>query len=431
MATGTASAGLTLQNVVTCPHCWKKFPPEESLWIAEHPDVIGDVKLGAEYAKRFLPSRFTVEGDALDEAGYRSSRLACPECHLEVPRALYQIAPLFFSILGAPACGKSYFLASMTWKMRQMLPSKFALSMNDADAIANARLHEYEEKQFLNPDPDALVAIEKTEVQGDLYDTVNMGDHSLVLPRPFMFTLQPLSKHINYKSNKRVSRVMCLYDNAGESFLPGADTATSPVTRHLALSKCLFFLFDPTQDPRFRRACQGKSADPQMAPRSSRLSREASVRQDTILLEAINRVRRHAGLREDDLHQRPLTIVVTKWDSWEKLIPGLTHEDPYIDDAKLGVRSLDGQRIESVSQQVGDLLRELTPEIVAGAEGFAKDLTFLPVSAIGRSPEVDPLSGALGVRPKDMDPYWVEVPVLHAISRWASGLVPTTNKPNR
>jgi len=425
MATTPAAEGLTLQSVVTCPHCWKNFQPEESLWIAEHPDVIGDVKLGASHAKRFLPSRFTVEGDALDEAGYRSSRLACPECHLEVPRALYQIPPLFFSILGAPACGKSYFLASMTWKMRQMLPSKFALSMNDADAMANARLHEYEEKQFLNPDPESLVALEKTETQGDLYDTVNMGDHSLVLPRPFMFTLQPLSKHFNYKSSKRVSRVMCLYDNAGESFLPGADTATSPVTRHLALSKCLFFLFDPTQDPRFRRACQGKSADPQMAARSSRLTREGSVRQDTILLEAINRVRRHAGLREDDLHQRPLTIVVTKWDSWEKLIPALSHEDPYIDDPKLGTRSLDGKRLERASRKVGDMLRELTPEIVAGAEGFAKDLTFLPVSAIGRSPEVDPVSGALGVRPKDMDPYWVEVPVLHAISRWSKGLVPT------
>ncbi len=48
-------------------------------------------------------------------------------------------------------------------------------------------------------------------------------------------------------------------------------------------------------------------------------SREANIRQDTILLEAINRVRRHGGLREDDLHQRPLTIVVTKWDSWKGL----------------------------------------------------------------------------------------------------------------
>lgn len=428
MSTVPRSASLTLQQTVTCPHCWKNFQPEDSLWIAEHPDVLGDPKLGPQFAKRFLPSRFTVEGDAHDEAGYRSSRLACPDCHLEVPRAFYQIAPIFFSILGAPACGKSYFLASMTWKMRQMLPSKFAVSMNDADAMANARLHEYEEQQFLNPDPEGLVAIEKTQVQGDLYDNVNMGDHTLILPRPFMFTMQPMTNHVHYKSSKSVSRVMCLYDNAGESFLPGQDSATSPVTRHLALSKTLFFLFDPTQDPRFRRACEGKSSDPQMTVRSARLAREASVRQDTILLEAINRVRRHAGLREDDLHQRPLTIVVTKWDSWEKLIPDLSNSDPYIDHAKLGSRIIDGARIQEASDKVGAMLRELTPEIVAGAEGFAKDLTFLPVSATGCSPEVDPTTGQLGVRPKDMSPYWVEVPVLYALSRWSKGLIGLADK---
>jgi hypothetical protein len=413
---------LTIQNTVVCPHCWKNFPPEDSLWIAEHPDVIGDAKLGADVAKRFLPSRFTVEGDAIDEAGYRSSRLACPECHLEIPRAFFQISPIFFSILGAPACGKSYFLASMTWKLRQMFPGKFAISMNDSDANANARLHEYEEKQFLNPNPDRLVAIEKTQVQGDLYDQVNMGDHSLILPRPFMFTLQPLARHPNYSLSRRVSRVMCLYDNAGESFLPGQDSATSPVTRHLALSKCLFFLFDPTQDPRFRSACQGLTGDPQMAYRSSRLQREANVRQDTILLEAINRVRRHGGLREDDLHQRPLTIVVTKWDTWEKLLPQVTRVEPYLL-SPAGTQVLDGNRIASVSHSVGDMLREMCPEIVASAEGFAKDLTFLPVSATGRSPEVDAETGSLGIRPKDIAPYWVEVPILHALSRWAKGLI--------
>lgn len=413
---------LTLLQKVICPHCWRSFAPEDSLWIAEHPEIVGDAKLGPDAPRRFLPSRLTIEGDALDEAGYRTSRLACPECHLEVPRAFYQIQPIFFSILGAPACGKSYFLASMTWKMRQMLPSQFAVSMNDADALANARLHEYEELQFLNPDPEQLVAIQKTEVQGQLYDSVNMGDHSVQLPRPFMFTMQPLSKHVQYQNAKRISRVLCLYDNAGESFLPGQDTATNPVTRHLALSRCLFFLFDPTQDPRFRRACQGKSDDPQMVSRSSRLSREANIRQDTILLEAINRVRRHGGLREDDLHQRPLTIVVTKWDSWEKLIPDLSRDDPYMKHPKLGTKIIDGRRINEASEKVGQMLSELTPEIVAAAEGFAKDLTFLPVSAIGRSPEVDPTTGSLGVRPKDMAPYWVEVPMLHALSRWSSGL---------
>ena len=419
------SAKLTILSRVRCPHCWQEYAPEESLWVAEHPDLLGDIRLGSDQPIRFLPSRFTAEGDALDPKGYRTSRLACPNCHLEVPRPLYQIPPLFFSILGAPASGKSYFLASMTWNLRQLLPNQFALSVNDTDAAANARLHEYEEMQFLNPNPDNLVSIAKTQVQGDLYDTVNMGEHSVTFPRPFMFTIQPLAKHPQYSNAKSVSRVMCLYDNAGESFLPGQDTVSTPVTRHLALSRCLFFLFDPTQDPRFRRACEGKSDDPQMRSRSQRLAREATVRQDTILLEAINRVRKHAGLRDDELHQRPLIIVVTKWDAWKNLMPDVDNSLPFttIRHGDDDFTCLDVPKIEQVSKTLGNLLRKLTPEIVAAAEGFSSELTFIPVSATGISPEVDESTGSFGIRPRDIQPYWVEIPMLHALHRWSPGLV--------
>jgi hypothetical protein len=415
---------LTIQARVTCPHCWNEFAPEDSLWIAEHPDLLGDIRLGDTQAIRFLPSRFTADGDAIDPENERTSRLACPDCHLEVARPLYQIPPVFFSILGAPACGKSYFLASMTWKLRQLLPQKFQLAITDTDPVSNSRLHEYEELQFLNPNPDALVAIRKTEEQGDLYDTVNMGSHSVTLPRPFLFNLQPLPSHPNITKARQVSRVLCLYDNAGESFMPGQDVTASPVTRHLALSRCLFFLFDPTQDGRFRHACSGKTNDPQMLPRTERLAREKPVRQDTILIEAIQRVRRHAGLREDELHQRPVIIVVTKWDSWQSLLPGLSTTAPYrkTSSSSSSVNVLDGERITETSKQVGDMLRRYTPEIVAAAEGFAKELYFIPVSATGRAPEIDP-AGGFAIRPKDMNPYWVEVPMLLAISRWCSGLI--------
>lgn len=396
----------------------------------DHPNMFGDPRLGDQQTQRFMPSRFTADGEAIDPEGQKTTRLACPACHLEVSRPLYQIAPLFFSILGAPASGKSYFLASMTWQLRQLLPSRFGIAMTDSDAVTNARLHEYEEQQFLNPNPDALVSIAKTQLDGDLYDRVNMGTHVVSYPRPFLFNLQPMAKHPNYRKATSVSRVMCLYDNAGEHFLPGSDSSTAPVTRHLALSRVLFFLFDPTQDARFRRACQGKSEDPQMMNRSERLSRESVTRQDTILLEAIQRVRRHAGLREDEMHQRPLIIVVTKWDSWKNLLPDVSNAAPYKSLVENGVNVLDGDRIQHVSDRVGDLLRTLTPEIVAAAEGFTRHLHFVPVSATGCAPERDAVTGAFGVRPKDLNPYWVEVPMLFALSQWSAGLIGTANRKN-
>jgi len=423
MTTAPVSTRITLLNQITCPHCWHGFAPEDSLWVSEHPDLIGDAKLGDMHAVRFLPSRFTPEGDAIDSEAYRATRLACPNCHLEIPRPLYQLSAIFYSILGAPACGKSYFLASMTWQLRQMLPRYFKVSFNDTDTSINARLHAYEEQQFLNANPDELVSIAKTETQGDMYDQVQMGDHSITLPRPFLFALQPTAEHPNYGRAKKASRVICLYDNAGESFLPGADSVTSPVTRHLAHSACLFFCFDPTQDPRFRQACEGKSSDPQMMPRNVRLQRETSIRQDTILLEAISRVRRHAGLREDEQHQRPMIIVVTKWDSWKELLPGISNDEPYFDLPDQPVRSLDTDRIDETSTAVESLLQKLCPEIVAAAQGFARDLVFVPVSATGVSPEIDVATGSLGIRPRNIKPYWVEVPLLYALSTWTRGLI--------
>jgi hypothetical protein len=424
----SAFQSLTLRSRISCPHCWHEFAPEESLWIAsDHPNLYGDLRLGDDQTVRFMPSRFTHDGEAIDPEGQKTTRLACPSCHLEIPRPLYQIQPIFFSILGAPASGKSYFLASMTWQLRQILPSRFGIAMTDTDTVSNARLHEYEEQQFLNPNPESVVAIAKTQLDGDFYDRVNLGTHVVSYPRPFLFNMRPMAQHPNYSKSQSVSRVMCLYDNAGEHFLPGSDSAMAPVTRHLALSRALFFLFDPTQDARFRRACQGKTSDPQMQHRTERLARESTTRQDTILIEAIQRVRRHAGLREDEMHQRPLIVVVTKWDSWRELLPAIAPDPlPYRKAPNSSTHILDGERVQEVSNQLAELLRTLTPEIVAAAEGFTKHLLFVPVSATGCAPEQDEATGAFGVRPKNLNPYWVEVPMLYALSRWSSGLIGMT-----
>ena len=265
MATGAANPSkdpqwrksLPLRTYITCPHCWEVFPPEKIHWISEHPDLIGDPRLGDQEAIRFLPTRFDLVGSALDARGFACHRLACPNCHLSIPRALVEMKSLFVSILGAPASGKSYFLAAMSWRMRKTLPKRFRLSFNDADPSCNARLHEYEELQFLNPERDHPIQLEKTQEAGDLYNEVLHGDQAIRYPNPFLFSVSPQTAHPNHKKAADLSTVLCLYDNAGESFLPGADSALSPVTRHLAKSEVLLFLFDPTQDPHFFTADGG------------------------------------------------------------------------------------------------------------------------------------------------------------------------------
>ncbi len=315
---------LKLLPQVTCPHCWERFSPHEVLWISEHFDLLGDPLLGSERQQRFLPSRYTLQGDAIDAKGMTCRSLACPRCHLPIPRAMLEMEPLFISILGAIGSGKSYFLTAMTWQLRQILPHSFKLAFTDADTESNRTLNQYEESLFLNPVESEVVPlaglIGKTESKGmgDSFDTVAYGQRTVAYPRPFLFTIQPQDGHPGGDPT-RLARILCLYDNSGEDFRPGEDRASSPVTRHLAHSRAALFLFDPTQDPRFRTVCRGG-----VAPGAATLSR-----QETILTEAAARIRRHSGLAQGSKYDRPLVIVLAKFDEWTHLLGPDDAADPW------------------------------------------------------------------------------------------------------
>ena len=418
-----------LLDRVTCPHCWEHFAPEKSLWISEHQDLLGDQRLGADQQQRFLPTRFTVAGEALDAKGFACQQLACPHCHLAVPRQFLELEPLFLSIFGAPASGKSYLLAAMTWELRRILSLDFAISFSDADPVLNRVLNDYEESLFSSSKAEDLVPltdlIRKTEEQGELYDMVSFGSQAVSYPRPFVFAMQPRPGHPHALKAATYSRVVCLYDNAGESFQPGKDTTANPVTRHMAQSRALFFVFDPTQDSRFRKHC-----DARLGPASAaKLSR-----QEPILQEAAARIRRHSGLKQTDKHNRPLIVILTKCDAWLHL----TGEDPPAEPWKrVGAGQLSDQTIDAPlhaldtnivdrrSQLVRNLLLAHCPEIVTAAEGFANQVTYIPVSAVGWETQVDQEKGALWIRPEDAAPHWVTVPFLYALCRSVPGLIPS------
>jgi len=410
----------TLLRRTTCPHCWMKFAPADVLWISSHADLLGDPRLGREEQQRFLPTRFDLDGNALDAKGFVCQRLACPRCHLPIPRALVEIEPLFISILGNPACGKSYFLTAMTWELRRILPKYFALSFMDADTVSNRSLNEYEELLFLNPRSDDPVPladlIRKTELQGDLYDSVMFGNQVVSYPRPFLFALRTQDSHPRHAAGEGLARLLCLYDNAGEHFQAGQDSTSSPVTQHLAQSRLLLFLFDPTQDQRFRKVCQEREGLPPTV-----LGNRAS-RQESVLLEAAARVRRYTGLPEGAKIKQPLIVVVTKFDVWNKLLKDSSLQEPRVGQDQ--VRGLDLERIESRSRAVRTLLSTVCPEIVTAAETFAQDVVYVPVSALGKLPAVQTESNALAIEPGNIKPVWVTVPLLYALCRWMRGLIP-------
>ena len=385
-----ATRSVSLRRQMDCPHCWHTFSPNEMMWITAHPELRGDSLLGEDAQQRFVPSRFNADCHAIDVKGVVCRKLACPNCHLGLSRAM---------------------------KLRQRLASEFRLSFADADPEANQILSDYEEALFLNSQDDKLVALRKTEKEGDLYESVRFGERTMWYPRPFVFAVQPRPDHPENRRLRRLSRAVCLYDNAGEHFLPGGELPHSPATQHLTLSRALLFLFDPTQNPRFREACRGHSDDPQLE------QRQWVHRQDQVLLEAAHRIRTAAGLPQNARDKRPLIVVVTKYDAWWSLAKFEPLESDWvIRSHSSGVCGLHVERLLRVSQKMRVILMKHAPELVAAAEGFSEDVTYIPVSALGRGPERD-ADGALGVRPQDINPMWAEVPMLYALHRTVPGLV--------
>lgn len=402
------------------------------MWVAAHQDLLDDPRYGDRH-RRFLPSRFDLLGRAIDPLGEACTEIACPNCLLTIARDLLELPPVFLSILGAPSSGKSYFLATAIWQLRRALSSQFQVSLEDADPAANRKLHEYEELLFLSRDPDEPVALPKTELDGDLYQKAFIRDQTVLYARPFVFRLRLLPDHLRADEDARFARTVCLYDNAGENFLPGVDSTTRPGTRHLSVSKALLFLFDPTQHTAFRQACHGRSNDPQMQGAADHKELKTLTRQDQILTEAASRINAGQPTSQRTRDARPLIVVVTKFDSWVCLTGQKElSSDILIQRSPAGLNSLHVERLRAVSNQIRVLMNRHVPEIVAAAEAFSNDVTYIPVSALGTSPELGPPGAngkrALLIRPREIRPSWIEIPFLYALQRTIPGLIPAIKK---
>ncbi|NMC22110.1 MAG: hypothetical protein GYA33_17015 [Thermogutta sp.] len=417
-----------VRSKAVCPHCWHVFAAYDVLYIASHPDLLGDPRLGPEHPPRFLPTRFTPDCAALDVKGMPCRRLACPRCHLEIPRAVIELKPRVVSIIGAPACGKSYFITAQAWSLRKALAAHFRVAFTDADPLMNQRLNDYESLLFLNPDENALVELPKTETFGEFYSSVLFNGQAVHYLKPFLFTLKPAADHPNARGAARLGRLLCLYDNAGESFLPGQDSFARPVTGHLAASDLFMFLFDPTQDVRFRRAISAASPQEQDVAAAIK-DRQAAFRQESVLNEAAQRIARSYRFADKRLRP-PLAVVVTKFDVWRSLLGDSDLPPAWRWSESVGLAGVETHAVEDVSRRLRTLLLQWTPEVVNTAEDLCDRVIYIPVSATGTAPVFDESRNTWGFRPASLKPIWTEIPLLYYFAKWERGIIGTT-RPNR
>ena len=405
-------------SVVTCPHCWHEFPMENALYIACHPELLGDEVLGEAAQTRFSPTVLNEQNYAYDDRGMLCRDMACPRCHLKIPEIVISEKMDVISIVGAPASGKSYFITALTNMVRKNLPEFFGHSFCDADVSMNRVLNGYEDTLFNNISDDK-VALPKTELQGsDFSSQVRLNGININLPLPYIFTISKI--HDN--SGNATKHNIVMYDNAGEHFQAGQDSVTNLATMHLIKSSLIMFLFDPFKDSDSIRDC--KDSDPQKTHIPG-----GRVNQGQILQEMINRIKKYRGMQSSEKSNQMLVVLVPKYDAWEGTFPFDLKKTAftYFNQGTYQY-SLNLTLINLVSYCTRQWLLKRAPDIVTSSESFFETVYFMPVSALGTSPDYDEKGDKIVIKPSKIKPIWVDVPMY--LYLWRNcGILPAVNLP--
>src|SRR5262249_53886785 len=159
------------------------------------------------------------------------------------------------SIVGDQSAGKSYYLSVLIRQLPASLYRYFGVVFQDADPTGNAMLNEMKRTLFGAQTPEQARLV-KTQLEGAMYERLPRYGRTVALPKPFVYQLSASTDN-----TQRCSIIF--YDNAGEHFQPGRDSADSPGAQHVASSAGILFLFDPFNNPEFRERMAGQT-DPQL-----------------------------------------------------------------------------------------------------------------------------------------------------------------------
>jgi hypothetical protein len=393
----------------TCPTCWLRFDRGDVMHISVHGNLSSDPVLGEGKMQRFFATRFNDRGQALDPMGVPTSDIACPHCRRKLAPGFLDTPHYIFSIVGAPSSGKSYYLSVLAKTLPSALFKHYGVSFRDADPSANVSLNEMK-SQLFSAGTAAEAQLAKTRLDQTMYEELPRLGHKVFLPKPFIFQLSKSDVPDGDFS-------VVFYDNAGEHFQPGMNSAESPGAQHVAAASAIFFLFDPLHNSDFRERLTG-THDPQLKERRADLDQ-----QDVILSETEVRLKTLLGMDSRKRVSTPLAVLVGKCDAWLHLLKDVPLEDP-ISDGRF-----DMTRAQQNSQHLRDLLLDICPAIVSNAESISDNVMYFAVSPLGGPPEVighdEKGRALLSPDPKKIAPRFVEVPTLWALSIVSPDFVPT------
>ena len=100
-------------------------------------------------------------------------------------RLVFEEAHHIFSLVGDQSAGKSYYLSVLTQVLPATLFNDFGVTMQDADPTGNAPLNEMR-KSLFSAQSSEQIKVEKTKMEGDMYERLPRQGRVVALPRPFI-----------------------------------------------------------------------------------------------------------------------------------------------------------------------------------------------------------------------------------------------------
>ncbi len=397
---------LKARDPFRCPTCWERFLPEQALAIAAHPELCGeDDHLGEFTQLRFAPEHYSEQNLPLDAKGVPCTDFACPLCHHKLPPFFYLTRQHIFSLVGVPAAGKTYYLASLIHELSRQLPRDFNIPFRDADPQANAALSDMSTRLFTARTPQEAY-IGKTRLEGSLYQRVWRHEHEVSMPRPFIYNLN--------KDARTYSLVM--FDNAGESFEPGHSGEEHPGAEHLGVASSVLYLFDPTTNPGFRNLLRD-NRDPQLQRRL-----HPAGRQGRLLAETEMRMRTRLNMPPGTKLKTPFALIIGKCDIWQHLLG----PEPLLPLVRHGI--FHPQHVAANSARLRKFLFDICPYICTNAEAISENVRYFAASSFGNSPiEFTDERGQALIGPASgiTKPLHVTDAVLWALNEVEPSLLPT------
>lgn len=390
----------------TCPVCWLRFDRGDIMHVAVHPDLRGDPMLPNHQMQRFRATRFNDRGQALDPMGIATSDTACPHCRRKLPPGFLDVPHHILSIVGAPQSGKSYYLSVLIKTLQQTLYKQFGASLRDSDPEQNAQLNDMKNRLFSSSTPEEA-HLSKTQLEGEMYETLPRQGRLVRLPKPFIF-------HVSHDHHKDSDFSLVFYDNAGEHFEPGRNSADSPGAQHIAAASGILFLFDPIYSTEFKKRIRNTS-DPQLQQR-------LVDQQDILLAEAEVRIKNILAMDQRSRIPTPLAVVLGKCDIWIDEIGREKIQDPVV------AGKLDQRIVDANSRLLREFLLEIHSPIISNAEAISATVRYFAASPLGSSPvrfvTADGDEG-IGPDPARIKPMFVEPPVLWLLSKLTPKIVPS------